>query len=427
MNGRLNLWGLENKRWMSALLIIVLVAALIPPLNQTVHAATSLQIQNWVTSDVQPTNPSLVTTRMVDITVDYSQINDEDLVQLYYEITDMSSDSDNRVTKVVEDNPAVKIGTNRAVFRDVELAEGLNKITVIQNSVSKPQSLPAWINFTAVTTISDLTVNDNLFTNGSFVPESNPTPGLNSVFVNGIAPNATEVRGFTTLNPTGAVANFFFPETGEFSFSAGEDDADLLLQAGDNDLKILASNPTKSYKAERNFIYNNGGAFFYNTLAVASVGSQLNDPVNTMLYKQPTYEASGTLGPFEVDISTNAKINRAAGNMTHNIIDLEVNNSSIVYQVAFSNLDEAAGTVDHSVDGGAVTALNVQVEDDYYLIEGLKLEGVVIDTSKSTQNLEITYVAIPGFNNETQDFTFFYVNNQEPFVDEVRFEGKSVV
>src|SRR5690606_15994011 len=105
-------------------------------------------ILQYVTSAERPSNPSLITSRFIDLEVDFSQIADEDLTKLYYEITEVTTG----ITKEVKNNRVDKIGTQRVVFRDVELMEGLNKITVILDSASKPRSLPAWIHFTAVAT-----------------------------------------------------------------------------------------------------------------------------------------------------------------------------------------------------------------------------------------------------------------------------------
>ncbi len=208
---------------------------------------------------------------VVNIEVDYTQIADADLSKLYYEIRDMNTG----VNREIKDNPAVKIGTQRVIFNNVELAEGLNRITVVLDTVSKPRSLPAWIIYTALATVTDLKIDNRSFTNGIFVPLNNPALNQNTVFVDGTAPNATQVQGYTTLNPGGSAANFFFPQTGAFSFSAGQTNVDLRLRPGDNDMTIIGSNPFK-----------------------------------TLLFRQPTFVATNTGGPFTMDLETDVKINR---------------------------------------------------------------------------------------------------------------------
>lgn len=341
------------KRYIAATLSLLLAISLLPPGFGvgSVSAAPNLEIQNWVVSANQPQTPSQVTTETVDVEVDYSEIASDSLANLYYEITEISTG----ITKEVRDNTPDQINQQRIVFRDVELSEGLNKITVIYDSVSSPSSLPAWINFTAVATISDLSIEDEVFTHDIFVPENNPLPGQTNIFINGTAPNATEVNGYTTLNPGGVRAGFFLPDTGDLSFSAGDDNADLQLRPGDNELTIVAANPFKTYRAERNFIYNNGDSFLFNTRVLPSDDAALSASQESKLFQQPTFSATDKNGPFKLDMETDVKINRSnLGDLTHNELQLEINGNNRQYNVTFSNLSEINRTVDYSISAPGV-------------------------------------------------------------------------
>lgn len=423
------------KKVISVLMATVLILTLIPPIDR-VSAAPNIEIQSWATAPdngngtpnwSQPAGnphkePSRVTTKNITLDVDFTQIADDDLSKLYYQIYNANT----RITKDIKDNQAIKVGSQQVRFENVELSEGLNKITVILDTASKPQSLPAWITYTEVATISNLTINNRVFTNGIFVPDYNPIASQTSVYIEGVAPNSTQVKGHTYYNSEGQLASFFYPATGEFAFIAGERNVDLRLRPGDNDVSVIASNPSKTYRADRSFVYNNGQSFLFNTDLVGGTGVTIPGNTASKLFKEPTVTGNASTGTFSVNIKTDVKINRQTRDMTHKQINISINNSQNVNKVVFSNLNEngTTGTVDAEIETGAATVtmegLTLTVKNDYYIVHGLELNGIDVDLSQSRQELNVDFVPVPGASEQSQMFVFYYTNTNNPYIESAR-------
>lgn len=417
------------KKVISVLLAAVLILTLIPPIDR-VSAAPNIEIQSWATapekdgkpdwSRSQVTAPSTVTTKQIDIQVNYSGIADDNVSLLHYEIKNMTTGQ----TRVVKDTLAVKVGTQTLQFTDVELTEGLNRITVVLDTPAKPQSLPAWIQFTEVATISDLRIDDRLFSNGIFVPEQNLISQQNHIFIDGKAPNATEVRGMTYFDSQGSLPGFLRPGSGEFTFSAGESNVNLRLRPGDNDVTIVASNPTKTYTAERSFIYNNGRSFLYNTNLATTPGVTL--PTDKKLYKEPIISSTST-DPV-INLTSDIKINRSTGTLTHNQVNLEINKNGKTHEIRLRDLNETTRTVIadivNTVTGFVESdlTLTIEVKNDYYLIKNVPINNVPIDLSRSIQSLEAEFIGTAGYNNDLQLFVFHYEDKNAPYVSSVKFK-----
>ncbi|GGF91643.1 S-layer homology domain-containing protein [Paenibacillus abyssi] len=427
------LFSNQWKRVVSAVMIIALVVTLFPPFGNVVNAAVNLEIKNWTVSATQPANPSRVSTSAVRIEVDYSQIAASDLSKLYLEIVDMNTG----ITREIKDNPAIPQTGNsqRVAFENVQLREGLNKITVILDTPSKPRSLPAWIQYTAVATVSNLKIDNRTFTNGIMVPATNPTTGLEYVNIEGEAPNATEVRAFTTRNQEGIRIPGFIQDMGYFFVTAGEQsmNSELLLRPGDNDLVILATNTLKSYRAERTFVYNNGRSFLFNTKVASADANKLDPPTDTMLFRQPTFKAKSTdpigTAPFPINITTDVKMNRVDLNLTHEQMTVALAGGDSV-QVDFQNLvasNPAFGgnpTLDYSIDAGATwTTVQVELQADHVIVRALPLNNLNIDEDKPNQILGVTFDSIAlGYADDEQTFPFYFVNENNPYITKVAFK-----
>lgn len=407
-----------GKRLLSLLLSAAMVITLFPPAD-TAEAATSIIITKPLASATSQNAPMTVTTKHIDIEFQYTDISDADLLNLIYRVENLTSG----LTQLINDNPAQKLGTGQGVFRNVELTEGLNRISIVLDAGSKPESLPVWINFTEVTTISNLTIDGRAFSHGMIVPSDNRmATGLATMFIEGYAPNATEVIGYSTLRPEGDRSDFLLPNTGQFSFSTGHDSmVELPLRPGDNDLTIIASNPFKSYRADRQFVYNNGAAFLYNTVANAVYGG-VKDPAEPWLYKQPTFEGDAAAGPFGISLKTDIKINRNANNgFTHSGFELQVNGlPPIVGNFDLNSFD--GNSIDITIPRNAVPTQNYAVEQTahYYLIKDVVIDYLVFDSETSLQVLNVTFIPVGGLNPDAQSFQFYFVNENLPYVKEVR-------
>lgn len=408
-----------GKRSISTMLIVMLMISLMPPLVQKAHAAVNMVITQPSAASTSQSNPMNVTSQNINIEFQYTDIADSDLPNVFYEVNNLTTGT----TIQVKDNPPVKLGSLRAIFQNVQLTEGLNSFTVILDSPSKPRSLSLWLNYTAVTTISNLKINNKSFINGIFVPDSN-TGGTTSIFVDGTAPNAAEVMGYSTLTPGGKRSDFFQSSTGQFSFSTGEAaSSDLRLRPGDNDMTIIASNPFKSYRSERTLVYNNGMGFLYNTEIVAT--DNITVPVNgeEMLYKQPTLESTGATGPYTIELETDVKVNRDVAGMTHNGFSMQIN-GGVVINATFSGL--GTNSVDVTIPTNTVTTAvyhTVEVHPDYYLIKSVNIENIPIDITQTNQVANITFNPVGSYDEETQAFSYFFINQFQPFVDKVLMDN----
>src|SRR5690554_3264939 len=112
----------------STILIVMMVVTLIPPVV-TANTNVYLGIQTYKTSSSQPANPTPVTSRLIDLEVDYTLIPASEMSKVYYEVFNVNKND----TKVVKDNLAINSSTQsgRLTFQDVELSEGLNRITIV--------------------------------------------------------------------------------------------------------------------------------------------------------------------------------------------------------------------------------------------------------------------------------------------------------
>jgi hypothetical protein len=409
-----------NKKILSLLLIFSLIMTLLPPLS-FVSAAANINIISQATAPADENDkpdwskssylePTKVTARLIDVEIEFHGISDDDLPKLFYRVKNV----DSGVTKEVKDNPAIRVGTQKVKFEKMELTEGLNKITVILDTTS--QSIPAWVTYTEVATITDLKIDDRLFSDGMFAPLLNPLSEQNVLFIDGIAPNATEVKGYTNMDSEGSLAGFFYSNTGEFSFSAGESNADLSLRPGDNELVIMASNPFKTYRAERQFIYNHGGAFLYNTKIAGAEGLDATGLKDKALFKQPTILATNADGPYSINLTTDIKINRQGDQLTHNVVELQINGSE-KYRATLNLVGE---TVEATANG-TTFVVGVEPKEEYFLIKDFPMQNIGIDQTISRQSLSVIFRSSSNFPPENQNFIFYYDNKSNPYVSEVVF------
>ena len=416
-----------GKRSISTILIMVLLISLMPQLAQKASAAVNLAITQPSAATTSQSNPSNVTTKLMNIQFQYSDISDTDLSKVFYEIKNYTTGG---AARTVKDNPPVKMGSNQAVIQNVELTEGLNSISIILDSSSQPRSLPLWLNYTEVTTVSGLKIDGRSFVNGIFVPASNTlASGLSTLFVEGTAPNAAQVMGYSTMTPAGIRSNFFLPTTGLFSFSTGENATDdLKLRPGDNEMTIVGSNAFKTYRSERKFVYNNGKGFLYNTKIKTVAANNNLKSIDTDLFRQPTLEATNASGTYTYDITTDVKINRDSLGMTHDGFDLGVGGA--VIHANFSNVVGTSVTVDvQTVTGnvyGSTVTTNHTVDasnPEYYLIKNVKINNVPVNGTSTQQDANITFNPIGNYSAQSQGFKYSFVNEHDPYVYEVSMEG----
>ncbi len=286
-----------HRKWTSLFLVIALLFGLLPPYAADA-AAARITITNLYTdtnsSTNRPVNDADVirfTSNPITVTATIENISDSQLPNLYYEITNVSSN-----TTVVEKNvKAQKTGQFDIAFNNVYLTEGLNRITIKLGDTSVVSSAPGWAYFTATTNIQDLKINGVPFEDGKMYPEN---PGQSTtVTITGKAPNATEVQAYLLGDPSPKSAYF---TNGDFMFIADDihktnSTATFKLTPGDNYLKFIAVNNSKTYQTEKNLIYDNGKPFAFGATIKEQTGSVTKKLVETPTVTSPNVEISALL------------------------------------------------------------------------------------------------------------------------------------
>jgi hypothetical protein len=415
--------GKFGKRVISTIMAALMLVALFPPLAQDVQAAVTMVITKPAATNTTQSNPANVTSKQIDIEFQFTDISDAEMSKLLYRITNLTTGA----SQLISDNPAQKLGTGQAIFQNVDLSEGINRIAVVLDTGSKPESLPVYVNYSAVTTISNLKIDGRAFSSGMIVPNNNSmATGLGMMFVEGFAPNATEVIGYSTKTPAGDRSDFLLPLTGQFSFSSGHDQlAELKLRPGDNDMTIVASNAFKTYRADRQFVYNSGEAFLYNTViqSVYNANTTLPPLNDRWLYKQPTIQGATATGPFGFNIRTDIKINRDLLGFTHDGLTLQVNGgtSAIVVDIDTS-VPANSATVNVTVSSNAIPTASYTLETypDYFVIKNVLIQGILLDSNSPAQVLNATFSPLGTNQPQTQAFNYQFVNEKQPFIKSVK-------
>lgn len=304
------------RKWMSIVLVLSMLISLLPVM--TAYAATArITIKDLLISETQPSDDSSITritSSPVDISATIENISDSQLMELYYEVTNMTTTK----TPVVEKtNKAQKIGQFDITFKNVNFTEGLNKIVIKMGDTNVISSAPGWVYFTPTTTLTTININGQPFEEGKMYPEN---PAQSTVLnISGTAPNATEVKAYMEGNPNPINAYY---NAGEFFFVADDvnntqSTANLRLRAGDNPMTIMAINNTKTYQINKNLIYNNGLPFAFN----AKIKELPGDSTTTAkdLITNPTVTSS------RVNISALLKNDlNVLGNLQYNYVDVMV-------------------------------------------------------------------------------------------------------
>lgn len=260
------------------MLVFTLLAGVLPV--QSAQAATRINITSlYVTSNSsdlvngKPRNDALiprVTSETIDVLATIEGISDSQIADLFVEITNMNTNQRMEEKGI----KAQKISDYDVIFRGIPLTEGLNRVVVKLGDTSVVESAPGWVYYTAATNISDLKINGEDWTENEFYPKNPEQSTL--VNISGKAPNAYEVQAYL-YGDASPITGYY--NLGEFFFLADDwnksaTTANLRLKPGDNLIKLMALNNTKSYQIERKLIYDNGGPFAFNASISSSTDSK---------------------------------------------------------------------------------------------------------------------------------------------------------
>ncbi|ASS73886.1 hypothetical protein CIG75_02120 [Tumebacillus algifaecis] len=236
---------------LSLFMILAMVITLLP-VGLAQADAQYFRFTNFSTNAADPTQ---VNTNVVQLVGSFNGVSANSIT---YQIEQIINGQSVKISRGTGVNPIIENG-NTFKFLNVELFQGLNKITVFGTNPSGNQ-VPGecYVYFSNVPVLYDIKlVNGNQLEAG--VPQIVTSP---STVILLKAPNADRV----TIN-------------GNIAYAAGENSfivSDLRLQPGLNNLAIVASNETMTYSLNRQLVYFNGYPTAYETKVVNGGGNPVS-------------------------------------------------------------------------------------------------------------------------------------------------------
>jgi hypothetical protein len=269
-----------SRKWLSATLVFLMLLGLLPAVPVGA-AGTPVTITNPVGSTAA--SAMSVTQSPINVVATVSSDVISRVSEMYYEVDNITT---GQGPGVIKTRPARQSGPYEITFDNVDLSEGLNKITVIIGDVNKIISQPVYVNYTPVSNITSLLFDGENFQNNKILPTSQKS----SFLITGLAPNATSVMA----QVKGASAPVYAQlRSGNFYFTVEDSNTPLSssqtnfrLTPGDNDITFFANNATQTYQAARHVVYDNGKPFAYSVKLVDTNNTSV-DLSNSTPY-QPT-------------------------------------------------------------------------------------------------------------------------------------------
>ena len=338
-----------TRRMFSVLVVLALVIGMLPifPANAATVAITIVDTAYLYSPKEGETNyeakiPRL-TTNPIQIVVNLPNFDMSQLDNLYYEIYNETT----KTSTVEKYNKATQTGDFQATFNNVTLTEGLNRVTVILDGANTIASPPAYAYFTAVSNITDLKLDTDLFVEGEILP----TEPKQRFMISGTASNATEVRAYVNNEQ---IPHYAQMNRGKFYFVAEDEtlppslqQTTFLLRPGNNSILFEARNGTNSYFTKRNFIYDNGKPFAYDVtiqeldISQNPVSGSLKLPLIDLESYTPTQDSNLVL------LEAKLKVNHAAGN-NYNKVEF-LSRGSVIESIDLSTLTVEKSTPDYKV------------------------------------------------------------------------------
>ena len=379
-------------RWTAVMLALALVIGLLPPMPAPVQAAPVIQILDLSATDDLDTI-TRVTTGMINVRVNISGIDPTEYTNLYYEISNLTSGG---VPVVDKNNKALSTGLNEVTFFNVQLTEGINRIVVKYGDTNSVASPPAYVLYTPIAVITDLQIDGEPFVDGGIYPK---VP-KQRFFITGKAPNATEVEFRLKGDPQPYYA---FVSNGEFFIMVedagltGGSQTNFKLRPGNNELDIIARNPTNTYYAKRTFIYDNGFPFAYD---VKLIETNPNPNVVHDLAFAPTVESQ------DLKLTGRLKVN------------LDTTLTPPIPEYIYGGIFPSTGAdFQFSFDAlpGAVTVERVESN---YIIYNFEHDFTINQTRNQSVTFEFIHRTQPARNVDTS-FNFFFQDPDAAYVERV--------
>jgi hypothetical protein len=416
---------LFRKKWAPIALILTMMLSLFWPLS--VSAASVINITNLVTHAAQnaPLPPldsvtdsavQRFTQNPIDITADISGFSADQISSIYYEIVNINTGvvASNTVNKPTQSST----NSNSITFNNVQLSEGLNKITIKYGASSAVASLPGWAYFTPVSNISNLQFNGVSFTNNGTFPQQ--APYSNSI-ITGSAPNATEVDA--TVGGTTYTASAFTNGTFTFITNSGRS-SDITFNAGDNLVTFIAKNLTNSYTIDKPFVYDNGKAFAYNAQIQAKPAS--TPAVARNLYSVPTVIKNGT---DNVTVSASIKNPVTSGSPDYTSLDvtvLGIPSSSFKIHYDFTN-PSALPVITGGLNPNSAPLTNTSISSTSANNIFNFTSDLPVNTGSSFQQVLFTFTNAGLVTTQTA-YTYYFFDPNTAYTDHVaqKFNSTSV-
>jgi hypothetical protein len=384
-----------RKRWAIVILALAMVIGLVPPMPAPVQAAPVIQILDLsATPDLNTI--TRVTTGMINVRVNVTGIDPTEYTNLYYEITNLTSGGAPLVDK---NNKAMGSGQNEVTFYNVQLTEGVNQIVVKYGDTSSVSSSPAYVLYTPIAVITDLQIDGETFVDGGIYPK---VP-KQRFFITGKAPNATEVEFRLKGDPQ---PHYAFVSNGEF-FIMVEDagltsgsQTNFKLRPGNNEIDIIARNPTNTYYAKRTFIYDNGYPFAYDVKLIETGSNKEHD-----LAFAPTVESQNlqVTGKLKVNLDTTS-----TPSVTEYVYGGIYPSTGADFEFSFDALPASTPQQEVKVD---------RVESNY-IIYSFKHTFTINQSRNQSVTFAFEHRTQPA-RNVTASFNFFYQDPNAAYVDRV--------
>ncbi|UQZ84412.1 Endo-1,4-beta-xylanase A precursor [Paenibacillus konkukensis] len=413
-------------KWTSLSIVLALLISLVAPI--TAFAEVTLSISNLQYRNTQepPGANAAVdqfTTNPITVIADVNGISDEEMSNIYFEVTNMSTGK----SFVDKTSKPVKSGNNQITFTNVNLTEGLNKIVLRFDGTVNTASAPSWAYYIPVSTISNLYMNGDSIVDGQMYPKKAPYTGAT---ITGAAGNATSIEAYLNGGATSYIPANFTRGTFTYITNTGRVN-DIKFVPGDNDVTFVSKNSTNTYNLVKSFIYDDGKAFAYNSY-IDSKSTPSAAPTKKLSASQhPTLEKSSTVGN-NVTFSTSLKTTRTSGVSDYVYADIEMVGTGGVYKLRYNFNDKKMAFVDPSNPGvlnenetptfvPALNTVNANVTVDSsgaYEVHNIQLD-LPINKSRRFQQIDVTFVHKNLIDTTKSSFTFNFVDQDAAYVDKV--------
>lgn len=380
-------------RWTAVMLALALVIGLVPPMPAPVQAAAVIQILDLSATDDLNTI-TRVTTGMINVRVSVSGIDPTEYSNLYYEILNKTTGG---APVVDRNNKPLSTGLNEVTFFNVQLTEGINQIIVKYGDTSSVSSPPAYVLYTPIAVITDLQIDGEPFADGGIYPK---VP-KQRFFITGRAPNATEVEFRLKGDPQ---PHYAFVSNGEF-FIMVEDaglttgsQTNFKLRPGNNEIDIIARNPTNTYYAKRKFIYDNGFPFAYDVKLI---------------------ELDGGAEVAEHDLAFAPTVGKQSLRLRGKLkVNLDTTSTPPIPEYVYGGILPSTGVdLEFSFDAlpGSVTVDRVEPN---YIIYSFAHDFTINQSRNQTVTFEFTHRTQPARNVVTT-FNFYFQDPDAAYVERV--------